>query len=124
MNEPATTSGPLRAFRDLAYVPLAANLAEVRANIDRLDDAIIALIAERAMYVKDAARFKRDAYQVAAPARQSEVFAHARALARKHDRGFAGLGDVVESTYKAMVAAFIANEQHYFDNMKIVEDGK
>jgi isochorismate pyruvate lyase len=124
MNEPATDTGPLRAFRDPAYVPLAKNLAEVRANIDRLDDAIVALIAERAMYVKDAARFKRDAYQVAAPARQAEVFARSRALAERHDRGFDGLGEVVEATYKAMVAAFIANEQHYFDNMNIVRDGE
>ena len=117
MDEPATDSGPLRAFLDPAYVPLAKDLAEVRANIDRLDDAIVALIAERAMYVKDAARFKRDAFQVAAPARQAEVFACARALAAKHDRGFDGLADVTEATYRAMVAAFVANEQRYFNNM-------
>jgi isochorismate pyruvate lyase len=117
MDEPATDTGPLRAFREPAYVPLARNLAEVRANIDRLDDAIVALIAERAMYVKDAARFKRDAFQVAAPARQAEVFARARALAAKHDRGFDGLADVIEATYRAMVAAFVANEQRYFNSM-------
>jgi isochorismate pyruvate lyase len=117
MDEPATDTGPLRAFREPAYVPLARNLAEVRANIDRLDEAIVALIAERAMYVKDAARFKRDAFQVAAPARQAEVFARARALAAKHDRGFDGLADVVEATYRAMVAAFVANEQRYFNSM-------
>lgn len=68
MNEPTTHTWPLFAFRDPAYRPLAANLAEVRTNIDRLDDAIVALLAERAMYVKDAARFKRDAHQLAAPA--------------------------------------------------------
>jgi len=117
MDEPATDTGPLRAFREPAYVPLARNLAEVRANIDRLDDAIVALIAERAMYVKDAARFKRDAFQVAAPARQAEVFARARALAAKHDRGFDGLADVIEATYRAMVAAFVGNEQRYFNSM-------
>lgn len=117
MDEPAVDAGPLRAFRDPAYVPLAKDLAEVRANIDRLDDAIVALIAERAMYVKDAARFKRDAFQVAAPARQAEVFARARALAEKHDRGFDGLADVAETTFRAMVAAFVANEQRYFNNM-------
>ena len=121
MNEPATASGPVRAFRDPAYRPLAANLAEVRTNIDRLDDAIIALIAERAMYVKDAARFKRDAHQVAAPARQAAVFERARRLAEQHDRGFERLPDVVEATYRAMLAAFIANEQAYFDAMVALE---
>ena len=124
MNEPATQSGPLRTFRDPAYRPLAANLAEVRANIDRLDDAIIALLAERAMYVKDAARFKRDAHQVAAPARQAEVFERARKLAQKHDRGFEHLADVVETTYRAMVGAFIATEQSYFNQMTPVGDAR
>ena len=117
MDEPAIDAGPLRAFHAPAYEPLAKDLSEVRANIDRLDDAIVALIAERAMYVKDAARFKRDTFQVAAPARQAEVFARARALAEKHDRGFDGLADVTEATYRAMVAAFVATEQRYFDNM-------
>jgi isochorismate pyruvate lyase len=117
MDEPAIDASPLRAFHDPAYVPLAKDLSEVRANIDRLDDAIVALIAERAMYVKDAARFKRDAFQVAAPARQAEVFTRARALAEKHDRGFDGLADVTEATYRAMVAAFVATEQRYFNKM-------
>ena len=117
MTEPLTDGAPLRRFRDPAYRPMASNLGDVRAHIDRLDDAIIALIAERALYVKDAARFKRDAFQVAAPARQAEVFARARALAEKHDRGFDGLADVTEATYRAMVAAFVANEQRYFNNM-------
>jgi len=122
MNEPATDGGPVRRFRDPAYRPLAANLAEVRANIDRLDDAIVALLAERAMYVKDAARFKRDAYQVAAPARQAEVFAKVRALAQAHNRGFEHFPDVAEAAYRALVAAFIANEQLYFAQTEVIED--
>jgi isochorismate pyruvate lyase len=119
-SEPATDTGPLRHFRDPAYQPLAANLAGVRANIDRLGDAIVALLAERAMYVKDAARFKRDAYQVSAPARQAEVYARVRALADQHNRGFEHLPDVVEAAYRALVAAFIANEQHYFQQTEII----
>ena len=94
----------------------------MRANIDRLDDEIVRLIAERAMYVKDAARFKRDAFQVSAPARQAQVFDKARALAERHNRGFANLEQVVDATYRAMVAAFIANEQTYFATMKDVGD--
>ena len=85
-------------------------------------DEIVRLIAERAMYVKDAARFKRDAFQVSAPARQAQVFDKARALAERHNRGFANLEQVVDATYRAMVAAFIANEQTYFNTMKDVGD--
>ena len=120
-NEPPVDQGPVRRFRDPNYLPLAANLAQVRANIDRLDDAIVALLAERAMYVKDAARFKRDAYQVSAPARQAEVFAKVRALATRHNRGFVHLPDVVEAAYRALVAGFIANEQTYFDQTETIE---
>ncbi|KAG1208088.1 hypothetical protein G6F35_010889 [Rhizopus arrhizus] len=122
MQEPDTQGAPLREYTDPAYRPLCANLADVRANIDRLDDEIVRLIAERAMYVKDAARFKRDAFQVSAPARQAQVFDKARALAERHNRGFANLEQVVDATYRAMVAAFIANEQTYFATMKDVGD--
>jgi len=120
--EPDTHGAPLREYTDPAYRPLCANLADVRANIDRLDDEIVRLIAERAMYVKDAARFKRDAFQVSAPARQAQVFEKARALAQRHNQGFSNLEQVVDATYRAMVAAFIANEQTYFDTMKDVGD--
>lgn len=123
MQEPVTHGAPLREYTDTAYQPLCANLAEVRSNIDRLDDDIVRLIAERAMYVKDAARFKADAFQVSAPARQAEVFEKARALAQRHDLGFENLDQVVDATYRAMVAAFIANEQTYFTTMKKIGDG-
>jgi isochorismate pyruvate lyase len=116
--EPDPQGAPVRRFRDPAYRPLAADLAGLRREIDRIDDAIVRLMAERAMYVKDAARFKRDAFQVSAPARQAEVFAHVRALAQRHEAafngGFQGLPDVVESAYRALVAGYIACEQTYF----------
>ena len=120
--EPDTQGAPLREYTDPAYRPLCATLADVRANIDRLDDEIVRLIAERAMYVKDAARFKRDAFQVSAPARQAQVFEKACLLAERHNQGFANLDQVVDATYRAMVAAFIANEQTYFNTMKDLGD--
>jgi isochorismate pyruvate lyase len=120
--EPSPTGAPLRKFRDPAYVPLASSLGELRAKIDALDDQLVALMAERAMCVKDAARFKRDSFQVAAPARQAEVFAKVRALAEKHNRGFRGFPDVTEATWRAMVAAFIAAEQTYFNDLEVLGD--
>ena len=120
--EPDTQGAPLREYTDPAYQPRCATLADVRANIDRLDDEIVRLMAERAMYVKDAARFKRDAFQVSAPARQAEVFDKVRRLAERHNQGFESLDQVVDAAYRAMVAAFIANEQTYFNKMKIAGD--
>lgn len=116
--EPDAQGAPVRRFRDPAYRPLAANLAGVRREIDRIDDAVVRLLVERAMYVKDAARFKRDAFQVSAPARQEQVFRHVRELAERHNPafngGFDGLPDVVEAAYRALVAGYIACEQTYF----------
>lgn len=119
--EPAADGPPLWRFTDPAYQPLAATLADVRAGIDELDDRIVELLARRAMYVKDAARFKRDLHQVSAPARQAQVYARVRELAQRHDLGFAGLPDVAEATYRTMVAAFIAQESRYFDTLAPVE---
>lgn len=123
--EPDAQGAPVRRFKDPAYRPLAADLAGVRAEIDRLDDAIVRLLAERAMYVKDAARFKRDAFQVSAPARQAQVFARVRALAEAHgptfNGGFEGLPDVVEAAYRALVAGYIACEQTYFGQTEPVD---
>lgn len=118
VREPDPAGAPLRRFTDPAYRPLAPDLATLRREIDRIDEQVVRLLAERAMYVKDAARFKRDSYQVSAPARQAQVFAHVRALAAQHNPafngGFEGLPDVVEAAYRALVPAYIACEQNYF----------
>ncbi|MEJ8837402.1 chorismate mutase [Ramlibacter sp. AN1133] len=122
--EPDPQGAPVRRFTDPDYRPLAANLAQLRREIDRIDEAVVKLLAERAMYVKDAARFKRDAFQVTAPARQAQVFEHVRELARRHapdfNGGFEGLPDVVESAYRALVAGYIACEQNHFGRTETI----
>ena len=126
MKEPDPQGAALRRFKDPSYRPLADALAGIRREIDRIDDAVVRLLAERAMYVKDAARFKRDAFQVSAPARQAQVFAHVRELAERHNPtfngGFEGLPEVVEAAYRALVAGYIANEQQYFGLTEPVQD--
>jgi isochorismate pyruvate lyase len=112
--EPLIDGPALRQFADPTYKPLCTSLKEIRAGIDSLDEQIVALLAKRAMFVKDAARFKADSYQVAAPARQAQVFAKVRTLALKNNLGFVGFEDVIEATYQTMVAQFVAVEQRYF----------
>lgn len=83
-----------------------SSLQEVRDNIDDIDHKIIALLAERGVYVKQAARFKKDGAEVPAPARVAQVMAKVNALAQE-------LGAnrwVVEQVYRAMISAFIAVE--------------
>lgn len=120
--EPDPHAKALRRFSDPAYQPLAESLAQLRTSIDALDEQVIALLAHRAMLVKDAARFKANNFQVSAPARQAKVFANVRTLASQSNLGFAGFEDVVEATYRTMVASFIAHEQRYFDALQNVDN--
>lgn len=119
-NEPLPTGLAVRRFKDPAYVELAPNLQALRDQIDDFDRQIVALLAERALRVRDATRFKKDAYQVSAPARQAEVFKKVRNLASAHADNFPGFEDIVESAYRSLVAGFIAAEQSLFSQTEEV----
>ncbi len=87
------------------------SLEDVRSNIDRLDRAIIGLMAERGGYVRQAARFKTCSADVEAPKRVEQVIDKVRALATG-----AGLEpEVAEEAYRAMIAAFIEVEGEAFE---------
>lgn len=122
MSEPDPDAAPRRRFVDPSYRPMCGTLAEVRAGIDALDSQLVALVARRAMLVMDATRFKRNAAEAAAPARQAAVFEKVRLLAAHHDRGFPGLPDVVEATWRTMVASFVAREQALLDKTEPIEE--
>ncbi len=118
--EPTTHTPPVRRFKNPDYVELAPTLAALRERIDTLDEQIVELLAQRALCVRDATRFKRDAFQVAAPARQAEVFARVRALAARHEADFPGLPDIMESTYRTLVAGYIAGEGTFFHDTELI----
>jgi isochorismate pyruvate lyase len=83
-----------------------ASLDEVRAEIDRIDRAIITLIGERAGYVHAAARFKSSEAEVAAPDRQASMYVARRVWAEEADLD----PDVIEKLYRDLVAYFIVRE--------------
>ena len=118
--EPTTHTPPVRRFKNPDYVELAPTLAALRERIDTLDEQIVELLAQRALCVRDATRFKRDAFQVAAPARQAAVFARVRALAARHEADFPGLPDIMESTYRTLVAGYIAGEGTFFHDTELI----
>ena len=94
-------------------------LDEVRAEIDRTDDEIVRLIAERGRYVSQAASFKKDTAGVKAPARVEAVIAKAKAKA-------ALLGadeNVGEAVYRAMIDAFIKAEMNEFERKQVGSHG-
>jgi len=78
------------------------SLAQVRAEIDRIDDALVRLLAERGGYVLAAARFKKNDDEVRAPQRVEQVIARVRALAAAHGAE----PDLVERIYRELIAAF------------------
>ena len=80
-----------------------ATLEEVRRRIDELDARVLELLAERQRWVLAAGDLKRDEDGVRDPARVERVIGRLRGLAAE-----AGASpDVVERTYRAMIAAFI-----------------
>ncbi|MCP1508940.1 isochorismate pyruvate lyase [Pseudomonas marginalis] len=88
---------------------MAANcttLEQVRSNIDRLDQQIVTLLAERGQYVSQAARFKKDTDGVKAPQRVEQVISKVRDLSQ----AVGANPDVTEQVYRAMIAAFIQQE--------------
>lgn len=86
------------------------SLAQVRAEIDRLDAQIVPLLAERGGYVLAAARFKHSAGEVPAPQRAEQVIGHVRALAAQHG----ALPEVVERVYRTLIAASIEAELRHW----------
>lgn len=90
-----------------------SSIAEVRAEIDRLDRAIIALIGERAAYVHAAARFKSSEGEVAAPDRQAAMLRDRRAWAQGADLD----PDVIEKLYRDLVVYFIRRETEHWKSL-------
>ena len=81
-------------------------LADVRSAIDQIDFMLVGLLAERGHYVREAARFKRNRAEVAAPDRVQQVIDQAL----QHARQMGAAPEVVEAVYRSMVASFIELE--------------
>lgn len=89
-------------------------LADVRSAIDQIDFMLVGLLAERGRYVNEAARFKRNRAEVAAPDRARQVIDKAL----KHARDMGAPSEVVEAVYRSMITAFIELESLQHDRLK------
>jgi isochorismate pyruvate lyase len=87
-----------------------ASIEEVRAHIDRIDRSIVALLAERGGYVKQAAQFKKSTADVKAPQRVEQVIAKVKALAEE----LGASPSITEQVYRAMISGFISAEMDEF----------
>lgn len=91
-----------------------ASLEEVRANIDRIDDDIIKLIAERTDFVRQAALFKKDDEGVKAPDRVEAVIKQVKEKAGKYGAPL----NIAETVYRNMISGFINMELDVFHKNK------
>ncbi len=89
---------------------ICSSLEEVRSNIDRIDNEIIKLIAERTDYVKQASAFKKNENGVKAPNRVEAVIKKARERALEYGAD----PDMIEALYREMISRFINMEMDEF----------
>lgn len=82
------------------------SLDEVRSNIDSIDRQIVAYLAERGGYVKQAAKFKKSSDDVRAPQRVEQVINKVVTLAGE----LGANATVTEQVYRAMISGFISAE--------------
>jgi isochorismate pyruvate lyase len=90
------------------------SLKDVRSNIDRIDNEIIRIIAERGDYVRQASKFKKDAQDVKSSDRVEAVIQKVRLLSEKYGAN----PDMAEELYRKMIAGFIDMEMNEFNNDK------
>ncbi len=86
------------------------SLEEVRANIDRIDDEIIKLIAERGTYVVQASAFKKDEESVKDTGRVEKVIAKVRKKAKEYGAN----PDMLDALYREMISWFVNLEMSEF----------
>ncbi|MCP5433821.1 MAG: chorismate mutase [Alphaproteobacteria bacterium] len=100
-----------------AQIPPAAScrsMAEVRAAIDRLDRALVALLAERQGYIEAAARIKGARGEVYDAARVEEVVAKVLSEAAR-----LGLSpEIAEPVWRTLVERSIAHEFAAYDSLR------
>ena len=86
------------------------SLEEVRENIDRIDNEIIKLIAERGTYVVEASSFKKSEDGVKDTNRVEKVIEKVRIKAEEYGAN----PDMVEALYREMISRFVNMEMDEF----------
>jgi isochorismate pyruvate lyase len=100
-----------RVSKEPAWRRIACtSLADIRANIDRLDATIVPLLCERLHFVTQAANFKPSVAGVVVPSRVEEIIASVRAQAAQ----LGARPETIEAVYRNLIDAFTADEQRHW----------
>jgi len=90
-------------------------LEEARVEIDKLDDKIVELIAQRNAYIKQIAHFKTSIEEIKSEDRISDVISRARAKAIE-----LGLSpNLINDIYIRMIDEMVESEVAEFKNAKV-----
>ncbi|KIM10602.1 MAG: chorismate mutase [Sulfuricurvum sp. PC08-66] len=89
-------------------------LSEVRKEIDTLDEQIVALIAARNAYIKQAAKFKISIEEIKDPSRVAQVIDRARS--RAFEKGLNP--NMITAIYEIMIDEMVESEILEFRNAK------
>ena len=88
-----------------------STMAEVRAGVDALDEAIVTLLARRFRFMDAAARIKPERGQVRDEPRKAAVIELARAVAEREGAP----ADLIAALYEQLVEISISYELSRFD---------
>ena len=108
--KPAKRSAKKKSAKKKDWRITCKSLAEIRQNIDRLDNLIVPLLCQRLHFVTQAANFKPSVAGVVVPSRVEEIIDRVRAAAT-------ALGtspDTIERVYRSLIDAFTADEQRHW----------
>jgi len=94
--------------------PECETMVDVRIEVDRLDRALVKLIAERQSYMDAAARIKGNRETVRDPARIEDVVSKVLAEAQRH-----GLSPAIaEPVWRTMIEQCIRHEFEVWDEIR------
>lgn len=101
---------------DLEGVPApdCQSMADVRREIDRLDRALVKLMAERLTYIERAGHIKTDRTKVRDEARIADVLTKVEASCNRENFPFR----IAEPVWRALMNGCIAHEFEVFDEVK------
>lgn len=89
-----------------------STLDELRKEIDKVDDQIVALIGERNNYIKQASKFKKSVDEIKEKSRIDEVIARVR-----HQAVMLGVSpNTIEEIYTLMINEMVETEISEFRN--------
>jgi isochorismate pyruvate lyase len=93
--------------------PQCQSMADVRREIDRVDRALVRLLAERLTYIERAGHIKKDRTVVRDEERIADVLAKVKATCEREDFPY----HIAEPVWRALMEGCIAHEFEVFDDL-------